>query len=212
MNSNRIDLADIYGLDRSSDMQIHSKSLNIQPPALEQIAGIYNMPTVPVTNNMSEIQRNTPAMNDMDNIMVNSETGEGFRPEKCLEGRCRFSTIPHRHTETSDNMQNTENTENLDNSNMEDCLSCRRNDFAPIVEYNQPYPITAQNIQYLNTFIRSQVGRRVHVDFLIGTNNIVEKDGYLMAVGANFILLNPMDTKDILACDFHNIKFMRFYY
>lgn len=82
----------------------------------------------------------------------------------------------------------------------------------PILEYNQPYPITAESIQYLNGFIRSQVGRNVSIEFLVGTNQIVTKEGFLVAVGANFILLNQKGTNDILACDFYNIKFITFYY
>lgn len=82
----------------------------------------------------------------------------------------------------------------------------------PILEYNQPYPITAESIQYLNGFIRSQIGRNVSIEFLVGTNQIVTKEGFLVAVGANFILLNQKGTNDILACDFYNIKFITFYY
>lgn len=82
----------------------------------------------------------------------------------------------------------------------------------PILEYNQPYPITAESIQYLNGFIRSQIGRNVSIEFLVGTNQLVTKDGFLIAVGANFILLNQKGTNDIIACDFYNIKFITFYY
>lgn len=82
----------------------------------------------------------------------------------------------------------------------------------PILEYNQPYPITAESIQYLNGFIRSQIGRNVSIEFLVGTNQLVTKEGFLVAVGANFILLNQKGTNDILACDFYNIKFITFYY
>lgn len=82
----------------------------------------------------------------------------------------------------------------------------------PIQEYNQPFPITAESIQYLNGFLRSQIGRRVRIDFLVGNNCLVTKDGFLLAVGANFLLINPTDTDDILACDFFNIKFITIYY
>lgn len=82
----------------------------------------------------------------------------------------------------------------------------------PIQAYNQPFPITAESIQYLNGFLRSQIGRRVRIDFLVGNNCLVTKDGFLLAVGANFLLINPTDTDDIMACDFYNIKFIKIYY
>lgn len=82
----------------------------------------------------------------------------------------------------------------------------------PITSTTQPAPITAESLQYMNGFLRTQVGRIVQVQFLVGTNTIVERMGVLLAVGANYILLNEIETDDILACDFYNIKFIRFYY
>lgn len=64
----------------------------------------------------------------------------------------------------------------------------------------------------MNGFLRTQIGRPVQVEFLVGTNNMVTRSGILLAVGANFILINEAETDDILACDFYNIKFIRFYY
>ena len=83
---------------------------------------------------------------------------------------------------------------------------------APITSMTQPQSIPAESLQYMNGFLRTQVGRPVQVDFLVGTNSIVTRSGILLAVGANFILINETETDDILACDFYNIKFIRFYY
>ena len=83
---------------------------------------------------------------------------------------------------------------------------------APITSMTQPQSIPAESLQYMNGFLRTQVGRPVQVDFLVGTNSIVTRSGILLAVGANFILINGTETDDILACDFYNIKFVRFYY
>ena len=83
---------------------------------------------------------------------------------------------------------------------------------APITSMTQPQSIPAESLQYMNGFLRTQVGRPVQVDFLVGTNSIVTRSGILLAVGANFILINVTETDDILACDFYNIKFVRFYY
>ena len=83
---------------------------------------------------------------------------------------------------------------------------------APITSMTQPQSIPAESLEYMNGFLRTQVGRPVQVDFLVGTNSIVTRSGILLAVGANFILINETETDDILACDFYNIKFVRFYY
>ena len=86
------------------------------------------------------------------------------------------------------------------------------NPLAPITPMTQPMPMTVESLQYLNGFMRTQIGRMVRVEFLIGTNTLVDKTGTLLAVGANYILINEANTDDILACDFYNIKFINFFY
>jgi hypothetical protein len=81
-----------------------------------------------------------------------------------------------------------------------------------VTDYANPYPVTPESIQYLNGFIRTQIGRRATIDFLVGSNNLVSKTGYLLGVAQNYILINELDTNDITTCDFYNIKFIRFYY
>jgi hypothetical protein len=85
-------------------------------------------------------------------------------------------------------------------------------DLAPIMPWNQPIPVTTESLMYMNGFMRTQIGRRVTVEFLIGTNTLVDKSGTLLAVGANYILINEIESDDILLCDFYSIKFMKFYY
>lgn len=87
-----------------------------------------------------------------------------------------------------------------------------QNPLQPITPSTQPPPITGESLQYLNGFMRTQIGRIVQVQFLVGTNTIIDRMGVLLAVGANYILINELQTDDILACDFYNIKFIRFYY
>ena len=71
---------------------------------------------------------------------------------------------------------------------------------------------TDDSIEYLNGLIRTQIGRRASIDFLLGTSGMITKDGYILGVGQNYILINEVDTDDITACDFFNIKFIRFFY
>lgn len=81
-----------------------------------------------------------------------------------------------------------------------------------ITDFSNPFPVTTESIQYMNGFLRSQIGRRVEVEFLIGSSTIVTKEGFLLGVGGNYILLNEVGTNDLTACDFYNIKFVKFFY
>jgi hypothetical protein len=82
----------------------------------------------------------------------------------------------------------------------------------PITDTTRPAPMTADSLEFLNGFLRTQIGRRVRIEFLIGTNTFTDKSGLLIGVGANYILLREASTDDILTCDFFNIKFVTIYY
>lgn len=82
----------------------------------------------------------------------------------------------------------------------------------PITDLTQPAPMTAESTEFLNGFLRTQIGKRVRVDFLVGTNTFLDRSGLLLAVGANYILLREASTDDLLVCDFFNIKFVTIYY
>lgn len=76
--------------------------------------------------------------------------------------------------------------------------------------YNQPPPISGESLQYLNGFLRTQLGRTVTVEYLVGANTLVDRTGVLLAVGANYILINEIQTDDITGLCFYNIKFIQF--
>lgn len=71
---------------------------------------------------------------------------------------------------------------------------------------------TLQSTQYMPGYLRTQIGRRVRVEFLIGTTTITDRIGILIGVGASYILIRPEDTDDIMLCDLYAIKFVTFYY
>ncbi|MCX7658024.1 MAG: hypothetical protein N2Z57_05020, partial [Oscillospiraceae bacterium] len=50
-------------------------------------------------------------------------------------------------------------------------------------------PATTYDVQYLNQFLATQIGRQVTIEFLIGTNTFTDKSGTLLAVGTNYVLL-----------------------
>ena len=82
----------------------------------------------------------------------------------------------------------------------------------PITDLTQPAPMTAESTEFLNGFLRTQIGKRVRVDFLVGTNTFLDRSGLLLGVGANYILLREASTDDLLVCDFFNIKFVTIFY
>ena len=50
------------------------------------------------------------------------------------------------------------------------------------------WPETLKNPIYTPAFLREQIGKVMRVEFLIGTNNLVDRIGVLEDVGASYIL------------------------
>lgn len=67
-------------------------------------------------------------------------------------------------------------------------------------------------IQYANGFYRTQIGRYVRIEQLMGSNTIENKEGFLIGVGLNYIILQEMSTGNIQVIDFYGIKSMYIYY
>ena len=67
-------------------------------------------------------------------------------------------------------------------------------------------------LQYVNGFYRTQIGRFVRVEQLMGSNAIETREGFLIGVGINYILLQEGTTGNILVVDIYGIKNMYVYY
>ncbi|HYF82480.1 MAG TPA: hypothetical protein VEB00_05575 [Clostridia bacterium] len=67
------------------------------------------------------------------------------------------------------------------------------------------------DVMYTQGYLKSQIGARVKVEFLIGTNMLIDREGTLVDVGISYIIINEIETDDLLLCDIYSIKFVRFY-
>ena len=75
-----------------------------------------------------------------------------------------------------------------------------------VIDQNSPEILT--NSIYTPAFLRTQIGKLMRVEFLIGTNNLVDRIGYLQDVGASYILLRAVESDTITFCDIYSIKFI----
>lgn len=70
-------------------------------------------------------------------------------------------------------------------------------------------PQTLQDTAFLPGFLRTQIGKNMRVQFLIGTNGpLIDRTGKLLGVGANYILMQPVDSDDMITADLYSIKFV----
>ena len=73
---------------------------------------------------------------------------------------------------------------------------------------NQNSPEILTNSIYTPAFLRTQIGKLMRVEFLIGTNNMVDRIGILEDVGASYILLRSLESDSMVYCDIYSIKFI----
>lgn len=77
--------------------------------------------------------------------------------------------------------------------------------YAPIVAP------TLTNIGYTQAYLRTQIGKRVRIEFLIGTNTLVDRGGILENVGISYIILRDAETGNRILGDLYSIKFVTFF-
>ena len=70
---------------------------------------------------------------------------------------------------------------------------------------------TNLGIEYTQGYLKTQIGKRVRVTFLIGTNLIQDRTGTLLQVGISYIILRETDTNSKVLCDIYSIKFVNIY-
>lgn len=63
----------------------------------------------------------------------------------------------------------------------------------------------------MQQFLADNIGQYVVVEFLIGTNNIVRKEGVLTAVGVSWLLLYDESSGTSVVCDMYSVKFVTYF-
>lgn len=197
VNKNMIDLGQIYGLtgNNANRYMYANTSDVVNIPSLEDIAN---------THQMNRNQSMTTGVNDS-NIVPSSSIQTVATPMSDLD---------------EINSGNRNSSETATGSSVPISSPMRVNltteeSAQPIEEHNQPFQpflVNAQSIQYLNSFARTQIGRMVQINFMMGTNTVQTLEGTLLGVGTNFILINERGTRNVTACDFYNVKYIRFFY
>lgn len=64
----------------------------------------------------------------------------------------------------------------------------------------------------MQAILSQNVGQFVVVEFLIGTERLMRKQGLLYEVGRSFVTLYDEDENNYIVCDIFSIKFVYFYY
>ncbi|HEY8804807.1 MAG TPA: hypothetical protein VIM42_06825 [Clostridium sp.] len=63
------------------------------------------------------------------------------------------------------------------------------------------------NPLYNQGWLKTQIGKFISIDFLIG-NMYIDRQGVLQEVGISYIIIKESGTNDIVMCDIYSIKFV----
>ena len=91
---------------------------------------------------------------------------------------------------------------------MEDDQTLNKRQTPNQVTPNANSPEILTNNIYTPAFLRQQIGKLVRVEFLIGTNMLVDRIGILQDVGASYILLRALESNTTIYADIYSIKFV----
>lgn len=75
-----------------------------------------------------------------------------------------------------------------------------------IPNVNSPEVLT--NNIYTPAFLREHIGKLMRIEFLIGTDSLVDRIGILEDVGVSYVLLRSIESGNLLYCDLYAIKFV----
>lgn len=81
----------------------------------------------------------------------------------------------------------------------------------PMKNVLEPKSLDDVTLGSLQEAMATNLGYYVVIEFLIGTQNIVIKDGILYAVGVNYVTLYQEEHDRYVVCDMYSIKFVNFY-
>lgn len=83
---------------------------------------------------------------------------------------------------------------------------------APMTPGGYDEEIAYDSIQTLNGFLRTQIGRYMRIEQLVGSNTIQDRYGFLVGVGSNYVLLQEITTGNIMMLDIFSIKLTYVYF
>lgn len=80
----------------------------------------------------------------------------------------------------------------------------------PKDENRQLTPVT-EGTAYTQGWLATKIGLYIKVEFLIGTNMLIDREGFLTEVGISYIVLKESASNDLVMCDIYSIKFVRIF-
>ena len=73
---------------------------------------------------------------------------------------------------------------------------------------SQDGPPPVSDKDYIPGYLKTLIGRNIRAEFIIGTNQFVDKAGILREVGANYFVLEDYISHAMIMSDLYSVKFV----
>lgn len=123
---------------------------------------------------------------------------------------CGAKSVTNIPSATRANGSQTYNTSNTQMPYYQDTQTTTGKNTTDIFDVNQP-PQVIGNIGYTQGYLKSKIGKRVQIEFLIGTTMLVDRGGTLVDVGISYVVIRETATGNLVMGDLYSIKFVTFY-
>lgn len=193
-----LDMARIYGVNDPADADGSERNLenlagyNVNEPE----ANAQSDNRANADNRTAEVDRTLPNNGDINNTTQREDLEVRNNTTQQIEQRNdQMIPAPHRQEQTLPTGRPSQDSESSNDA--ENSLSLE----------HHLHEVSDKN---MDAFLRTQIGRNVRMQFLIGTDTLIEKSGVLLAVGNNFVVLREPESGEVVVCDFGGTKFVNF--
>lgn len=76
----------------------------------------------------------------------------------------------------------------------------------PVTFQQGPPPATERG--FIPYYLTLNIGKSVRAEFIIGSNQYIDKSGILIEVGINYFVLQDIGSKTHVMCDLYSVKFV----
>lgn len=81
----------------------------------------------------------------------------------------------------------------------------------PAFPFNQQGPPPVMDYSYIAGYLKNHIGSFVKAEFIVGTNQFMDKNGTLVEVGVNYFVLEEFISGNKVLCDLYSVKFVTFF-
>lgn len=113
----------------------------------------------------------------------------------------------------NNNLSSSSNVQQNNNSNM-DNMNWLEEQIKEHPEFRTPPQQTFDEEEMagsIQKILAENIGNYIVVEFLIGTERMMRKQGYLYHVGTSYITLYDDENENFILCDIFSVKFVYFY-